>query len=147
MTNPARRKLLMDYRKFEEDAAGLGILMRPGDTNMMICEAIIFGPDDTEWESGIFRLRMEFGDKYPVEPPKVKFLTPMYHPNIYSDGKICLDILDKAWTRAYGCVAILSSLQSLLTDPNTESPANHEAAALYTEANGNKNAEYYSRVR
>ena len=147
MTSAARRKLLMDYRKFEENAADLKILMRPGDQNMMICEAIIFGPDDTEWESGVFRLKMEFSDKYPIEAPKVRFLTPMFHPNIYADCNICLDILGNKWSRLYDCVAILTSLQSLLTDPNTESPANHEAAGLYTEAAGDKNALYYRKVR
>jgi len=114
---------------------------------MMICEAIIFGPDDTEWESGVFRLKMEFSDKYPIEPPKVRFMTTMFHPNIYADGNICLDILGKAWTRAYGCLTVLTSIQSLLTDPNPESPANNEAAGLFTEAQGDRNAEYYRRVR
>ena len=42
---------------------------------MMVCEAIIFGPDDTEWESGVFRLIMTFPEKFPNEPPTVKFLT------------------------------------------------------------------------
>ncbi len=110
MTCPAKRKLLIDYRNFCNDAAGLGILFRPSDENMMVCEAIIFGPDDTEWESGIFRLQMEFTDDYPIDPPKVRFLTTMFHPNIYADGKICLDILGKAWTRAYGVLTVLTSI-------------------------------------
>lgn len=57
-------------------------------------EAVIFGPDDTEWEGGVFQLRIQFPDKYPVDPPKIKFLHPtMFHPNIYVNGEICLDIL------------------------------------------------------
>ena len=147
MSIPAKRKLLADYRTFNQDAAGLGVLFKPEQDNMMNCEAIIFGPDDTEWESGVFRLRMEFSDKYPSEPPKVRFLTTMFHPNIYANGNICLDILGKAWTRAYGCLTVLTSIQSLLTDPNPESPANNEAAGLFTEADGDRNAEYYRRVR
>ena len=77
----------------------------------------------------------------------MKFLTKMFHPNIYADGNICLDILGKAWTRAYGCYSILKSIQSLLTDPNPESPANHEAAGLFTEANGDRDAQYYRKVQ
>ena len=65
MSNASRRKLLLDYKKFQDDAAGLGVLFQPTQNNMMVCEAIIIGPDDTEWESGIFRLRMEFTDAYP----------------------------------------------------------------------------------
>ena len=110
MSIPAKRKLLGDIKTFNQDAAGLGVLLQPRSNNMMICEAMIIGPDDTEWESGVFRLIMEFSDKYPSEPPQVRFLTTMFHPNIYANGNICLDILGKAWTRAYGCLTILTSI-------------------------------------
>jgi ubiquitin-protein ligase len=100
---------------------------------MMNCEAIIIGPDDTEWEGGIFRLMIEFGAKFPSEPPKVRFLSQMFHPNIYTNGQICLDILDKAWTPLYDFTAILTQIQSLLTDPNPGSPANNEAAQLFVQ--------------
>ena len=56
-------------------------------------EAIIFGPDDTEWEGGVFRLNVEYTEDYPTKPPKVQFLSTMFHPNIYASGEICLDIL------------------------------------------------------
>ena len=56
MSTIGKRRLLQDFRQFQRDAAGEGVLLKPKSTNMMICEAIIFGPDDTEWESGVFRL-------------------------------------------------------------------------------------------
>ena len=132
MSTQAKSRVLKDYRKYKAEAAGLGILVKPLPTNMMCLEAIIIGPDDTEWEGGIFKLMMEFGARFPSEPPKVQFLSTMFHPNIYLNGKICLDILDKAWTPAYDCTTILMQIQSLLTDPNPDSPANSEAAALFT---------------
>ena len=55
----------------------------------------------------------------------------MFHPNIYNDGKICLDILQNQWSPIYDVAAILTSIQSLLSDPNPASPANSEAAQLY----------------
>ena len=99
---------------------------------MMHWEAMIFGPDDTEWEGGVFFLNVEFKENYPNEPPKVSFKHPkMFHPNIYANGDICLDILQKGWTQAYNVLAIMKSIQSLLTDPNTSSPANSDAAKLF----------------
>jgi len=57
----------------------------------------------------------------------------MFHPNIYMDGQICLDILQNQWSPIYDISAILTSIQSLLTDPNPNSPANMEAAQLWNE--------------
>ena len=55
----------------------------------------------------------------------------MFHPNIYTNGSICLDILQHNWSPIYDVCAILTSIQSLLTDPNPNSPANVQAAKLY----------------
>ena len=67
----------------------------------------------------------------------------MFHPNIYLDGSICLDILQNQWSPIYDVSAILTSIQSLLCDPNPGSPANSEAAQLFLS---NKR-EYNRRVR
>lgn len=58
---------------------------------------VIFGPPETVFEDGIFRLCMTFDESYPVKPPQVKFLTPIYHPNVYASGALCLDILGNRW--------------------------------------------------
>ena len=75
--------------------------------------------------------------------PQVRFLTKMFHPNIYNDGQICLDILQNQWSPIYDISAILTSIQSLLCDPNPASPANSEASRLYNE----NRREYNRRVR
>jgi ubiquitin-conjugating enzyme E2 A len=92
-----------------------------------------YRPDDTPWEGGTFKLTLEFTEEYPNKPPKVKFVTKMFHPNVYASGQICLDILQNQWSPIYDIAAILTSIQSLLTDPNPNSPANVEAAKLYQE--------------
>ena len=63
--------------------------------------------------------------------------------SVYADGSICLDILQNNWSPIYDVAAILTSIQSLLTDPNPNSPANSEAARLFTE---NKE-EYIRKVK
>ena len=104
---------------------------------------MIFGPEDTIWDGGCFQLTIEFTEDYPNKAPKVKFLTKMFHPNIYTDGSICLDILQHMWSPVYDVSSILTSIQSLLTDPNINSPANNTAAVMY----GQNYQEYCSRVR
>ena len=73
-------------------------------------EAIIIGPDDTEWENGIFKLIITFGKDYPQSAPNIKFLSKMFHPNIYQSGEICLDILQNKWTPMYTAIAALQSI-------------------------------------
>ena len=73
---------------------------------------------------GIYSLRLTFCDRYPEKPPKVRFTTKMFHPNVYVDGNICLDVIAAKWSPSYTVSSILTSIQSLLTDPNVQSPAN-----------------------
>lgn len=67
----------------------------------------------------------------------------MFHPNIYNDGNICLDILQNRWSPTYDVAALLTSIQSLLPDPNPSSAANSQAASLF---NSNR-ASYDAKVR
>jgi ubiquitin-conjugating enzyme E2 A len=86
---------------------------------------------------------MKFSEDYPSHPPEVAFKTPIFHPNVYRNGDICLDILKSNWSPVFDVSNILVSIQSLLNDPNPKSPANGEAAKLFEE----DRAEYYRRVR
>ena len=92
---------------------------------------MVIGPDDTPFEDGTFKLVLQFTEKYPNEPPKVKFQTNMFHPNIYADGQLCLDILARKWSPTFDVLSILISVQSLLRDLNPDSPANPIAAQLF----------------
>ncbi|XWS57899.1 hypothetical protein CRYUN_Cryun09bG0212600 [Craigia yunnanensis] len=104
---------------------------------------LICRPDDTPWDGGTFKLTLQVTEDYPNKPPTVRFVSRMFHPNIYADGSICLDILQNQWSPIYDVAAILTSIQSLLYDPNPNSPANSEAARMFSE---NKR-EYNRRVR
>ena len=76
---------------------------------------------------------MNFPQEYPDKPPKVRFNPPIFHPNVFGDGSLCLDIIQDKWSPIYSVSSILTSVQSLLTDPNPASPANPEAARLFRE--------------
>lgn len=111
--------------------------------NVMKWNAVIIGPNDTPYEDGTFRLVLQFDEQYPNKPPSVKFLSPMFHPNVYASGDLCLDILQNRWSPTYDVSLILTSIQSLLNDPNINSPANVEAANLYKD----HRSQYVKRVR
>ncbi len=133
---------MRDFKRLQKDAPA-GIQAAPLDNNVMAWQAVIFGPDDTAWEGGTFKLLLEFTEEYPNKPPAVKFLSKIFHPNVYGDGKICLDILQNQWSPIYDIAAILTSIQSLLSDPNPQSPANSEASTLFES----DKREYHRRVR
>ena len=142
MSSSARRRLVRDFKRLQADPPA-GVTAAPDDANILVWQAVIFGPDDTPWEGGTFRLEMNFSEDYPNEAPAVRFATRVFHPNVYNDGQICLDILQNQWSPIYDISAILTSIQSLLSDPNPASPANSEASRLYSE----HRREYDRRVR
>lgn len=153
------------FCRLQEDPP-TGVSGAPTDNNIMIWNAVIFGPHDTPFEDGTFKLTIEFTEEYPNKPPTVRFVSKMFHPNVYADGGICLDILQNRWSPTYDVSAILTSIQviklhskkisfkilikqmsiffqSLLSDPNPNSPANSMAAQLYKE----NRREYEKRVK
>src|SRR6266496_1884352 len=105
--------------------------------------SLFFFLADTPFEDGTFKLALQFDENYPNKPPSVKFISKMFHPNVYANGELCLDILQNRWSPTYDVAAILTSIQSLLHDPNPNSPANAEAANLYRE----NRKEYIRRVK
>lgn len=143
MSSTAERRLLKDLKRMHEDTTQDTIQATPSGDSLFHWDAIIFGPEDTIWDGGVFNLTIEFTEQYPNKAPKVKFLTKLFHPNIYADGSICLDILQHAWSPVYDVSSILTSIQSLLTDPNPNSPANATASKMFV----NNYQEYCSRVR
>ena len=80
-------------------------------TNDLDRNAVIIGPADTPFEDGTFRLIMTFDEQYPNKPPSVKFLSTMFHPNVYGTGELCLDILQNRWSPTYDVAAVLTSIQ------------------------------------
>lgn len=94
----------------------------PVDDDIFHWEGSIMGPTETVYEGGIFNLDIQFPKNYPFKPPKVRFKTKIYHPNINSGGFICLDIFKDNWSPALTISKVLLSICSLLTDPNPDDP-------------------------
>ncbi|XP_054464490.1 ubiquitin-conjugating enzyme E2 T [Anoplopoma fimbria] len=88
--------------------------------------AQIVGGTGTPYEGGLFSLEINVPERYPFEPPKMRFLTPIYHPNIDNSGRICHDALKLppkgAWRPSLNISTVLTSIQLLMTDPNPDDP-------------------------
>ena len=122
-----------------------GISAFPRDDDIFAWTASILGSIGTAYEGLEFRVGIQFPPDYPFRPPVVTFLTPCYHPNVEAKagGYVCLDILREQWSAVLSLSTVLVSLQSLLSEPNCDSPLNQEAAELWRK--GDK-AAYRERV-
>lgn len=132
------RKQLNDLKKFPVEGFSAGLI---DDEDIYRWEILIIGPQDTPYEQGFFKATLTFSEEYPIRPPKMKFLSEIWHPNIDNEGNVCISILHDAgddkfgyekaserWLPIHTVETILISVISLLADPNDESPANVEAA-------------------
>ncbi|OCH88945.1 ubiquitin-conjugating enzyme [Obba rivulosa] len=126
------------------------------ESDFFTWEALILGPKDTPFEGGVFTAKLTFPSDYPLSPFKMKFDPPLFHPNIYPDGTVCISILhtpgddptmyeqaSERWSPVQSVEKVILSVISMLAEPNLESGANIDCCKLYRE----NRAEYERIVR
>lgn len=104
------RRIIKETQKLLQDPAP-GISAAPDENNSRYFKVMISGPKQSPYEGGTFKLELFLPDEYPMGPPKVRFLTKTYHPNIDKLGRICLDILKDKWSPALQIRTVLISIQ------------------------------------
>ena len=125
------KRITKEYNDLQRDPP-VGCSAGPVDEeDMYKWQGYIAGPSESPYHGGVFFMKIEFPSDYPFKPPKVTFTTKIYHPNINSNGSICLDILKDQWSPALTVSKVLLSISSLLTDPNPDDPLVPEIAQLY----------------
>uniref|UniRef100_A0A0D9YCN2 E2 ubiquitin-conjugating enzyme n=1 Tax=Oryza glumipatula TaxID=40148 RepID=A0A0D9YCN2_9ORYZ len=127
MASKRIQKELKDLQKDPPTSCSAG----PVGEDMFHWQATIMGPSDSPYAGGVFLVTIHFPPDYPFKPPKVAFRTKVFHPNINSNGSICLDILKDQWSPALTISKVLLSICSLLTDPNPDDPLVPEIAHMY----------------
>ncbi|AET41642.1 NEDD8-conjugating protein UBC12 Ecym_8371 [Eremothecium cymbalariae DBVPG len=101
------------------------------ETNSITSEATLYlriSPDEGFYKHGHFGFSVSFKDSYPIDPPIVKCLTTIYHPNIDYNGNICLNVLREDWTPVLDLQTIVIGLLFLFLEPNPKDPLNKHAA-------------------
>jgi len=121
------RRIIKETQKLMEDAPP-GISAGPYQDNLRYFNITMAGPAGSAYDGGIFKLELFLTAGYPMEPPKVRFLTKIYHPNIDKVGRICLDILRDKWSPALQIRTVLLSIQALLSAPNPDDPLANDVA-------------------
>lgn len=142
----AEHILMRQYKMLEKNPNPL-FTCRPDANNIFRWECIIIGPQDTPYEGGIFPAVLTFPKNFPMNPPKMAFSVKMFHPNIdENNGEVCISTLHapgvdafneqelacERWLPVHTIESIILSVISMLTSPNPTSPANVNAAKLYT---------------
>ncbi|KAL4067706.1 ubiquitin-conjugating enzyme/RWD-like protein [Scleroderma citrinum] len=140
MSGICRMRLAEERKQWRKDHP-FGFYAKPvkaadGSMNLMEWEVGIPGKTGTAWDGGLYKLTMTFPEDYPSKPPKCKFTPPLFHPNVFPSGTVCLSILDeeKSWKPAITINQILLGIQDLLDDPNVNDPAQSDAYAMFKYA-------------
>ena len=101
--------------------------------NINVIHSEIKGPVGTPFEGGAFHIKLVLGQEFPSAPPKGFFLTKIFHPNIASNGDICVNTLKKDWNPELGIAHVLQVIRCLLIVPFPESSLNEDAGRMFME--------------
>ncbi|XP_054064208.1 ubiquitin-conjugating enzyme E2 G1 [Rissa tridactyla] len=147
------RRQLAELNKNPVEGFSAGLI---DDNDLYRWEVLIIGPPDTLYEGGVFKAHLTFPKDYPLRPPKMKFITEIWHPNVDKNGDVCISILhepgedkygyekpEERWLPIHTVETIMISVISMLADPNGDSPANVDAAKEWRE---DRNGEFKRKV-
>lgn len=87
-------------------------------------------PVEGHYQAGRFRFKVEISENYPIDPPRIKCLQKIYHPNIDLEGNVCLNILREDWSPVLSLNAVLLGLNFLFLELNPSDPLNKDAANM-----------------
>lgn len=155
--NSAVKALQVEMANIRKDPIEGVLIELQDESNMFTWDVGVFGPPKTLYEGGYFKAKIQFPQDYPYSPPTFRFLTKMWHPNIYETGDVCISILhppvddpqsgelpQERWNPTQTVRTILLSVISMLNEPNTSSPANVDASVMFRkyQVSKGKDQEY-----
>ena len=126
------KRLKKEAANFDKDNLE-NIQLKVNPNNIRDWRARIAGPQGSYYEGYVFDLKIDIGESYPIFPPKISFITKIFHPNVYFEtGEICLDILKKEWSPAWSIASACIAVSSLLAEPAADRYAiSHDFLHLY----------------
>ena len=122
-------RLEIDFRELDLPSNVTLRVINPPD--LKIFELLFdLSKEDSLWRGGKYKFTVTVDNEYPHKPPKVRCDTPVYHPNIDTEGNVCLNILRTDWSAVLGVTPVILGLLFLFIDPNPNDPLNKDAAKV-----------------
>lgn len=141
MAQSAERVLMTEYKKLSKEPWTNIELFHENIFEWIV--ALIPLNEDSPYYGGYFKAKMTFPKDYPYSPPDFRFLRPLFHPNVYRDGRLCISILHQPgddemsgetaaerWSPVQNVESVLISIISLLDDAEVSSPAHVDAGVM-----------------
>jgi ubiquitin-protein ligase/Mg-chelatase subunit ChlD len=126
----ATKRILKEFADIQQRPDDrIQVYIAEGD--VLSWKTVLKGRDEGPYKGTYYMLTFQFPQDYPFSPPKVRFVTPIYHCNVNKDGALCLDILKDQWSPALTTQKVLLSIDSLLGCPNADDPLDAFKAQLY----------------
>lgn len=152
--------LFKELGQFNESPVEGFRIINVDESNIYDWQIAVFGPPGTPYEGGYFKAHLRFPGNYPFSPPTFRFMTKIWHPNIYENGEVCISILHppvddvqggelpgERWNPTQSVRTILLSIISVLNDPNTFSPANVDASVAFRNWKEGKSTKYIDMIK
>ncbi len=134
----AKTRLTQERKKWRKEKQTMpGFQAKPIKSNSTLdlfkWELLVPGKENTPWEHGLYKFIASFPPDYPQKAPKITSIPPLFHPNVYPSGNLCLSLIDdtKDWKSSISIKDLLKSLQMFLSSPNGGDPAHPEAIKLF----------------
>ncbi|KZW04087.1 hypothetical protein EXIGLDRAFT_599913, partial [Exidia glandulosa HHB12029] len=127
-SSPSKRRIETDVMKLLMSDYEVSLV----EDSMQEFHVRFFGPPETPFAGGEWKIHVELPDQYPYKSPSIGFLNKIFHPNIDElSGSVCLDVINQTWSPMFDMINIFEVfLPQLLRYPNPNDPLNGEAAAL-----------------
>lgn len=139
----ARKRVLRDLRRLKKEQESLGIEVEDCET---LTDWVVkfVGAKGSIYEGEIYRLRVRFHPDYPVQPPEITFMRPApVHEHIYSDGKICLNILYNDWNPQQDVKSITLSLISMMASAKKKKrPPDNDSTVVMSQGQKTRNMQW-----
>lgn len=124
------KRILWELASYQRDPHP-SVEIYPCEEQVDFWRCLLSGPDKTPYEKGVFLLYLRFPEKYPQQPPELRFETPIYHCNVNGHGKVCHSVFDRNYSTSTSVRLVMNCVYGLLLSPEPDDPLDSALAEEY----------------